>query len=213
MKYQLILVDDHKLVAEGISTLIGQLEDFELIAQYNDAREALNKVPLLKPDLLITDLDMPYLNGLELISQLKQDNSQLKFVLLTMHLDRATVKQCIKLGVEGYILKNAQASEFQHCLQTIQAGHSYYTPQAMQSLVDKASEIKATALKKTQLLSARELEILVLVAKGLSTKEISDALHIAVRTTETHRKAIMQKLEVSNVAGMVRIAVQEGLLG
>lgn len=83
----------------------------------------------------------------------------------------------------------------------------------MQSLVDKASEIKATALKKTQLLSTRELEILVLVAKGLSTKEISDALHIAVRTTETHRKAIMQKLEVSNVAGMVRIAVQEGLLG
>ncbi len=115
-------------------------------------------------------------------------------------------------GVDGYLPKNADEFEFIQCVETVSKGRKYYSQKAMETLVNGAKEIEQTGLKKTQELTKRELEILKLVAEGFSTKEISEQLFIAVRTTETHRKALMTKLEVNNVAGLVRIAVQEGIL-
>lgn len=210
--YKVIIVDDHALVAEGISNLFKDLPEFELAGVYSNPVEALTKIEILKPDLLITDLDMPVLNGLELIEKLKHQQDKPKCILLTMHLDRNTVKKVIKTGVEGYILKNADTSEFLHCIHTVMKGHSYVTPKGMEILIDKGIEVKSTGLKKLQLLTDRELEILKLVVEGNSTNEISEKLFIARRTTETHRKSIMTKLGVNNVAGMVRIAMQECLM-
>lgn len=209
--YKVIIVDDHELVAEGISNLFKHLSDFELTGIYSNPNEALTKIEILKPDLVITDLDMPGLNGLELIEKINSQKKP-KYILLTMHLDRNTVKKAIKLGVEGYILKNADTNEFLHCIHTVMKGHNYFTPKSMEILIDKGIEVKSTGLKKIQLLTERELEILNLVVQGLSTNEISEKLFIARRTTETHRKSIMSKLGVNNVAGMVRIAMQEGLV-
>lgn len=209
--YKVIIVDDHELVAEGISNLFKNLSNFQLVGVYSNSNEALTKIEILKPDLVITDLDMPGLNGLELIEKTNSQNKP-KYILLTMHLDRNTVKKAIKLGVEGYILKNADTNEFQHCIHTVMKGHTYFTPKSMEILIDKGTEVKSTGLKKVQLLTERELEVLKLVVQGLSTNEISEQLYIARRTTETHRKSIMNKLKVNNVAGMVRIAMQEGLM-
>lgn len=209
---KVIIIDDHELVAEGISRLINQLEGFELIGIYSNSNEGLTKTKVLKPDLLITDLDMPGINGLELVEKLITANAKPNCILLTMHLDRNTVKKALKLGVEGYILKNADSKEFLHSIKTVSKSHAYYTPKAMEALIENGKEVKSSSLKKIQLLTERELEILNLVVQGLSTNEISEKLFIARRTTETHRKSIMSKLGVNNVAGMVRIAMQEGLI-
>ncbi|GAB5527912.1 MAG: response regulator transcription factor [Roseivirga sp.] len=210
--YKVIIIDDHELVAQGISNLFHALTECELVGTYNDPREALTKIEMLKPDLVVTDLDMPGINGLELCERLKKNSHVPRFILLTMHLDRNTAKKAIQLSIEGYMLKNADVSEFHYCVRTVLAGRNYFTPKVMEALADKGSEVKSTGLKKVQLLTDREIEILKLVVAGHSTKEISEKLFIARRTTETHRKSIMTKLEVNNVAGMVRIAMQEGLV-
>lgn len=129
-----------------------------------------------------------------------------------MHLNQAVVRKVMDQKLDGYLPKNADEAEVKACLRTIQSGNNYYSAKAMQVLVSEAQELISTGLKKSQCLSKREREVLVMIAQGLATREIADQLFIAIRTVETHRKAILEKLGVNNVAGMVRIAVQEGLL-
>jgi len=212
MAYSIIIVDDHQLMAQGIAKFFKGHPSFEVMEVYDDPQEAFTKIKILKPDLLLTDLDMPVWNGLELIEKVRAVHPACKSVLLTMHLNRSVVKKCMDSGVNGYLPKNADEYEFIQCVEAVSTGRQYYSQKALETLVSGAKEIEQTGLKKTQNLTNRELEILKLVAEGFSTKEISEQLFIAVRTTETHRKTLMTKLDVNNVAGLVRIAVQEGLL-
>ena len=211
MSTSIVIVDDHELVAAGIANFIKEDPAFELFSIFNSSTEALQKIPVLNPDIVLTDLDMPQLNGLELIQQLRQ-SIQPKFVLLTMHINHAVMKKVVELELDGYLPKNTDEFEFFQCLQTIVAGRTYYSQKAVATLNQKSSRIMTTGIKLTQYLTERETQILKLIAAGDSTKEIADSLFIAVRTVETHRKSIMEKLGVKNMAGMVRIAVQEGLL-
>ena len=212
MNNSIVIVDDHELVAQGVSKFFADDPRFELKAIYTDPREALSKIPELKPDIVFTDLDMPGLNGLELMERLQIAYPGFKKVLLTMHLNQQVMKKVVAMKFDGYLPKNADEFEFIQCLDTIIKGRKYYSQRAMEMLNDTSVALQQTGVKKTQTLSEREREILTLVAEGFSTKEIAEKLNIAVRTVETHRKAVMEKLEVKNLAGMVRIAVQEGLL-
>lgn len=211
-KKSIVMIDDHHLVAKGIARFFESDPHFEVISVMGDPKEAVEKIPILKPDIVLTDLDMPGLNGLELVQQLSDLRPVTKFILLTMHLNQEVIKKVLEMKLDGYLPKNADEDEFQLCLHQVSSGKTYYSQKAIAALSNQSVEIEKTGIKKTQNLSAREKEVLTLIAEGLSTREIADKLFIAIRTVETHRKAILEKLEVNNVAGMVRIAVQEGLV-
>ncbi|MEL7146622.1 MAG: response regulator transcription factor, partial [Bacteroidota bacterium] len=206
MSTSIVIVDDHELVAAGIANFVKNDPAYELFSVFNDPEEALKKIPILKPDIVLTDLDMPVINGLELIQKLRA-SIQPKFVLLTMHINQAVMKKVVDLDLDGYLPKNTDEFEFYQCLQTIVAGRKYYSQKAVATLNQKGKVLTTSSgIKLTQSLTERETEILRLIAEGESTKEIADRLFIAVRTVETHRKSIMEKLGVKNMAGMVRIA-------
>ncbi|MEM6641701.1 MAG: response regulator transcription factor [Bacteroidota bacterium] len=209
---KLIIVDDHNLVASGIAQLFSNLQQFEVIGVFDDAQDAMKRIKILEPDVVLTDLEMPTMNGLEMIESLKKDGSKANFILLTMHFNQQVIQQAMKVGIQGYLPKNADEYEFIQCVEAVAVGRNYYSQKAMELLAAPSQQIEITGLLKTQVLTDREREILKLIAEGNATKEIADQLVIAVRTVETHRKSIMSKLEVNNVAGMVRIAVQEGLV-
>ncbi|MFY0605704.1 MAG: response regulator transcription factor [Cyclobacteriaceae bacterium] len=211
-KTTLLIVDDHQLVGQGIAGFFEGDEAYEVIGVFQSAKEAMPRIEALLPDIVITDLDMPGLNGLEMAEEIRKGGISSKIILLTMHLNQSVVKKVMSQKIDGYLPKNADKSEVKTCVQAVKSGSTYYSPKAMELIISKADEIETTGLKKSQKLTEREREILILIAEGMSTREISDKLFIAIRTVETHRKSILEKLEVHNVASMVRIAVQDGLL-
>ncbi|HCX24942.1 MAG: DNA-binding response regulator [Flammeovirgaceae bacterium] len=212
MKKQLVIVDDHELVAKGVSKFFDNHEQFEVGSIINDPKEALQKLPILKPEIVLMDLDMPGMSGLELISRLKKEMPETSFVILSMHLDKNTVSKALEIGASGYVSKNSKEGEFVVCVETVAKGQNYFSQEALTALSQTSNNLSKTSFSKIASLTPREIEVLKLVADGLSNKEIGEELHIAVRTVETHRKTIMEKLEVNKVAGLVRIAVQEGLV-
>lgn len=208
----IIIVDDHQMIIDGFSRIIGDEQGFEVISSYSDPKEALVKVPILKPQILMVDLEMPGMSGLELVRQLKLKMPELKTILLTMHLDRATVKKAIELGFDAYILKNLDELELKIALAKVGKGQKYFSAQVTEVLSNSSSEIGRSSVSKLAVLTSRETDVLKLIAEAYSTKEIADQLSISISTVETHRKAIMKKLDVHNVAGLVRLAVSEGLV-
>lgn len=211
-KTNIIIVDDHQLIIDGLVRMISADDRFEVIGTYNSPEEALRKVPILQPDILMTDLDMPGMNGLELIRKVRMEIPDQKIILLTMHLDKATVKSAMEREVNAYLLKNLDEREFLMALNKVRQGQRYFSYEVTDTLASRDVEIKPKAQLKTTGLTEREREVLTLIAEGLSSKMIADDLSISLSTVETHRKALIKKLEVSNVAGLVRIAVQEGLV-
>lgn len=211
-KTKIIIVDDHQLVANGVAKFFENHESVEIIAVYNNPQEALSKVPILKPDILLTDLDMPELNGFDLIEKLKVHGLKTTYIILSMHLDQATIKKALAAGVSGYVPKNSTESEFVMCVDMVAKGESYFSQQTMKALTQIGKPMEKSNFSKMNSLTKREVEILKLIAEGLSNREIGEQLFIAVSTVETHRKALMEKLEVNKVTALVRIAVQEGLV-
>jgi DNA-binding NarL/FixJ family response regulator len=209
---QIIIVDDHPLVASGIARLFEGHESLEVIGIYQDPYESLEKIKILQPDIVLVDLEMPVLNGLELIERIRKEGLNVKTIILTMHLNQSVIKKVMEMNVDGYLPKQADEYEFEACLQAVSQGNRYYSQKAMEILAATAQKIEKTGLQKTQKLTKREKEVLKQIVLGQSTKAIAEKLFIAVRTVETHRKAIMEKLEVNNVAGMVRIAMKEGVV-
>ncbi|TDK43626.1 response regulator [Algoriphagus formosus] len=209
---RIIIVDDHQLIIDGLSRIIQDISGFELITAYHDPLEALQKVPVWKPDILLVDFEMPHLNGLDLIRKLKQQIPELKTVLLTMHLDHATVREALSVGVNAYILKNLDEFELRISLEKVSKGQNYYSAPVTEVLNSRSKSIQKTSHSQLESLSSREREVLKLIAEAFSTKEIANQLSLEISTIESHRKSLMRKLNVHNVAGLVRIAVQEGLV-
>lgn len=209
---KIIIVDDHQLVATGIARLFDDHAHFKVIGIFEDPYEAFKKIKILLPDILLVDLEMPVINGLELVDMIRKEGLEMKTVLLTMHLNQSVIRKVMEMGIDGYLPKQAKEYEFEACLTAVSQGQRYYSQKAMEVLAKPAQKIEQTGLDKTQVLTKREREILKLIATGESSKSISEQLFIAVRTVETHRKSILEKLEVNNVAGMVRIAMKEGLV-
>lgn len=211
---KIIIVDDHELVANGIAKYFEDQEKLSVIGTYTSPKQALTDIKHLKPSILISDLDMPELNGLELIKESKQLSPNTKFILLTMHLSKQLYNKAKQIGIDGYLPKSTDEEELFLCVNQLMKGKTYYSQQLIE-LISSESQLEKPSksiIKYTQLLSDREREVLLLVAEGYSTKEIGQTMFLSTKTIETHRKNIMTKLEVHNVAGMVRIAFKEGLL-
>ncbi|MHA7102579.1 LuxR family two component transcriptional regulator [Roseivirga pacifica] len=208
----IVIVDDHQMIIDGLSRIIAEEHRFKVLSTYVDPKEALQKVPILKPDVLLVDLEMPGLNGLELVSQLKKTMPELRTILLTMHLDYATVKKAMEIGFDSYILKNLDETELKIALNKVVKGQKYWSASITEVLNNTSKIIGKERFSKLASLTNRETEILKLIAEAHSTKQIAEELFISVSTVETHRKSIIKKLDATNVAGLVRIAVSEGLV-
>ncbi|GIV37279.1 MAG: DNA-binding response regulator [Cyclobacteriaceae bacterium] len=213
-KGTLYLVDDHQLVIDGIISLVESSGEWEVIGYANSGEEALQKIPILKPDIILMDLEMPRMNGLQCTEKLLAQHANYKIVILTFHHEKALVQKMVKMGIAGYIIKNAPRQEFLSGLQAVMQGNKFYCTQLTESLleVNPLSLKRESNVKLLALLSQREREVLQLIAEGISSKEIADKLHLSPGTVETHRKNLLKKLNVRNSAELIRVALTEGLL-
>jgi DNA-binding NarL/FixJ family response regulator len=214
-KTSVLLVDDHPFVREGIRSFLSDLQDFEVIGEASTGAEALKLAEEHEPDFILLDINMPGINGLEAVGQLRKLTPAAKILILTVHNSREYVLHVAKSGAHGYILKEAPPEELLQAMQAIRAGQKYYSPAVAGYVLDefeRSSGKKDRNDKQERQLTPREVEVLIATAKGKSIKEMADELNITSATVQTYRVRIMEKLETHNVAGLVKYALQKGYL-
>lgn len=211
----IIVADDHQLVRSGIVKILNENPEMEVIAEASNGKEALEKCAIFSPDILLLDLDMPILNGLEAVPELMTQNPGMKIGILTMHKEKSLVEKLINLGVAGYLYKSSHEEDLIYGIKKIADGKTFYASEVTESLVGKSRRFTSTDPSHMVMLaelSEREKEILILIAEGFSNKEIGEKLFISVRTVDTHRSNIMKKVGIKNMAGLVRFAISSGLI-
>ncbi len=208
---RILLADDHTLVRAGIRALLAQMPDVEVVGEAGDGRGALALVKALRPDVLLMDIAMTGMSGLEAAAQVKKECPGVKVIILSMHANEEYVMQALRAGAAGYLLKDAASVELELALKAAVAGQTYLSP-AISRQVIEAYVASVGDIVPPDLLTPRQREILQLVAEGKSTKEIAFALEISVKTVETHRAQIMERLEIHDVAGLVKYAMRIGLI-
>ena len=210
MALNVLLVDDHAIVTDGLLALLNDQPDLNIKGVARNGREAIDMVNVLKIDIVLMDIDMPEMNGIEATKVLKKDFPDLKIVILTMHDEKAMIRMLLDIGADGYLLKNSSKDEVLKAFANVHNGIQHISEEVNTVLLttEKAAERDG----KLSELTEREIEILKFIAEGLSNKEIGDKLFISHRTVDTHRTNLMQKLGVHNIAGLVRTAIQGGLV-
>ncbi len=208
MSLHILLADDHLIVRQGLKVLL-EREGFTVVGEASDGREAVQLAQELSPDIALLDLTMPLLNGIDAGRAMIQASPKTKIVLLTMHTEDHYVLEALRAGIKGYILKTKAAEELVQAIQEVSRGKLYLTPGVSEAVVQ-------AYLAKTELppepLSPREREVLQLVAEGKTTKEVAVVLGISVKTAESHRTRIMEKLDIHETASLVRYAIRRGLV-
>lgn len=213
MEPKLLLVDDHTLVRQGIAALLVKSGKFHIAGEAQNGREAVELAEKLKPDMVLMDVFMPDLNGLEATRRIKAQNPQIRILALTMQKDMALLKKLMDAGASGYILKENAPQELLEAVETILSGKTYISKSFSEDAVELLSEKRPRKEESGELLTPREREILQLIAEGKASKEIAAHLNISVKTVETHRMHIMEKLDIHNVADLVRYAFRSGITG
>jgi DNA-binding NarL/FixJ family response regulator len=210
---RIVLADDHTLVRAGIRSLLVSIPDVQVVAESDDGREALELIARHRPDVALIDIGMPGLSGLEVARRVAKESPRTRVIILSMHGDRTHVTQALRAGVAGYLLKGAAVAELPLALQAVMRGETYLTPKISQTVVreylDSGGQTDEDPLKG---LTARQREILHLIAEGRSTREMAGLLHVSVKTIETHRLRLMDRLDIHDVAGLVRFAVRAGIV-
>jgi two-component system response regulator NreC len=212
MSTRVILADDHTIVRHGLSKLIQQQEDMEVIAQAGDGHSTVELTRELSPDIVIMDIGMPDLNGIEATRQIVRDFPKVKVIGLSMHSGRKFVTEMLRAGASGYLLKDCALEELTTAIKTVAAGKIYLSPAitdvVVENYVRNSTEKEHSAFS---LLSQREREVLQLMAEGKTTKQIARSIHISPKTVEGHRLRLMSKLNMESVAKLTKYAIQEGL--
>jgi len=211
---RILLADDHKILVAGVKELLSERRDFEVIDMAHNGQEAVDKARLHKPDVMLLDIDMPIRNGVDCIEEIKSHSPKTKLIILTMHQERSVIEQCISLGANGFVAKNTDAEELAQGIYAVLEGVTFYSKDIKLILQNKGVEIKKVATRSAllQTLSKRELEVLRDIAAGYSNREIGERLFISHRTVDTHRNNIMGKLDIHNIAGLIRFALSNGLI-
>lgn len=213
-KINILLVDDHQIIIDGIKSLLAAVPDMTVIGEASNGKEACDFIKLLIPDVVLMDIDMPVLNGIEATKQIKATYPHIKIIILSMHREGGLIKTMMNAGANGYLLKNSDQSELLQAIRKIHSGDPFFSTDVTLSLLDKNSDKLSGFASDSRIaeLTSREIEILKLVAEGNSNKEIGDALFISHRTVDTHRTNLMKKLGVNNIAGLIRFAIQQGFV-
>lgn len=207
---KIIIADDHKMVNDGLRSLLANCTGMKVIASAANGLELLQKMSVVTPDIVLMDIDMPVMNGIEALSKISKLYPIVRVIVLTMHEEHALIKKMSDLGAKGFLFKNADKDELVSAIELVAEGNTWFS-QTTHSLKPKSQQLeKETGLESAFLLTEREIEILKLIASGLSNKEIGDQLFISHRTVDTHRTNLMKKLNVNNIAGLIRFAIKNG---
>jgi DNA-binding NarL/FixJ family response regulator len=210
---RVVLAEDHTLVRLGMRMLLESIPNVDVVGEAEDGREALELIAALRPDCVLMDLAMPGMNGLEAVRRATEQFPSVRILILSMHADEGYVQKALAAGAAGYLLKGSNKSELELALRTIASGQTYLTPAISHSIVAALSRKgESTEQSRLTLLTPRQREILQLVAEGNSTKQVAGRLGLSAKTIEAHRGAIMQRLGIRDLAGLVRFAIKEGLL-
>jgi two-component system response regulator NreC len=208
MPIRIVLADDHVLVRQGLKTML-EHEGFQVVAEASDGQDALRHVELLKPEIVVMDISMPTLNGLNAAREMSRTCPKTKAILLTQHDERQYVSEALDAGVKGYVLKNQAASDLLLAIRQVSRGQVYLSPGVSRAVME-AYHSKSEKAKDS--LTLREKQVLQLIAEGKSTKDVASLLGISVKTAESHRTRLMHKLDIHETASLVRYAVRKGIV-
>lgn len=208
MSARILLVDDHALVRQGLRSLL-EREGFLVVGEAADGLEALELCRALAPDIVVMDISMPSQNGLNAAREIKRTCPDSKVILLTQHSEDMYIADALEAGVSGYVLKSQASSDLLHALRQVSGGQVYISPGISGAVL---SAYRSRIDKKNDVLTLRERQVLQLIAEGKSTRDVASLLFISVKTAETHRSRLMQKLDIHETAGLVRYAIRRGLV-
>lgn len=208
-KTRVLLADDHQIVLEGLKSLLEP--EFELVGTVTDGRALVNEALKLNPDVIVVDISMPLLNGIEAVRQIRKTEERIKVVFLTMHPDASYAAMAFDAGASGYVLKNSASRELITAIGEAMRGRTYVTPMIAGELLQTYKKSRPGEKKSKKKLTHRQEEILQLLAEGLSAKEIADRLSISPRTVETHKYNMLQELNLNTTADLIKFAIKHGL--
>lgn len=203
--YTVVLADDHVMFRQGIRNFVEKIDGVQISGEVNDGEELLNYLKTSTPDLILLDIAMPRLRGLEALREIKKLYPQVKVLILTMHGNQEFVRQSAANGAEGFILKEEPISDLMHAITAIRNGKTHFSPLTSGTLISLAKEER-----ESELLTQREKEVLRCLAQGMQTQEVSDALYISIHTVRRHRHNIMQKLDMKSTADLIKFAISRG---
>jgi len=211
----LLLVDDHSLIRAGVRALVLDIPGYAVVGEASDGSQLLEMVEQLAPDIVLLDISMKETGGLEALQRLKRVRPQSKVLILSMHTDPALIMQALESGAHGYLLKDTTATELEHALEALRNNERYLSPAIAHTVINQAltrTQKNQPEVADSHNLTARQLEILRLIVRGKSTREIANGLGLSIKTVETHRSQIMKRLQIYDVAGLVLFAVREQII-
>lgn len=209
---KILLADDHKIIRDGLRSLINAQNGMEVAAEAENGRTAVKLARKLQPDVIIMDISMPDLNGIEATRQIVEETPGAKIIALSMHVDRRYVVGMFEAGVSGYLLKDCAFEELSTAIHTVMKNQIYLSPKITGTVIkDYVYHLSSDNISLSAKLSPREREVLQLIAEGINTKTIASRLNLSIKTVETHRRNIMEKLDVHSVAELTKFAIREGL--
>lgn len=209
---KVILADDHTVVRAGIRTMLTSLGGIEVVGEASNGRETLALVEQLRPDLLLCDITMPDMNGLEVTKRVAKEFPNVRVIMLSMHTSEEYVWQALKAGATGYLLKDTSASELDLAIKAVLSGKTFLTASVSKQVVETYMQRLKTDDTATDVLTPRQREILQMIAEGKALKEIARLLHLSVKTVETHRTMLMDRLDIHDNAGLVKYAMRTGMI-
>lgn len=209
MAIRVMIVDDHKIIREGLRALIAGQADMEVCGEAADGRSAVDLAAALKPDVMVMDLSMPDMNGIEATERVLQENPRTRIVALSVHSDSRFVDGVLKSGATGYLLKDCAFEEVVRAIKAVTVGQVYLSPGVATRVVK--SYVQQVNASSAPVLTAREREVLQMIAEGQSVRSIAATLSVSIKTVESHRQQIMRKLRINSVAGLTRYAIREGM--
>ncbi|ANH99198.1 response regulator transcription factor [Pseudomonas koreensis] len=215
MTCNLLLVDDHSLIRAGVRALVLDIPGYAVVGEASDGSQLLEMVEQLAPDIVLLDISMKETGGLEALQRLKRVRPQSKVLILSMHTDPALIMQALESGAHGYLLKDTTATELEHALEALRNNERYLSPAIAHTVINQAltrTQKNQPEVADSHNLTARQLEILRLIVRGKSTREIANGLGLSIKTVETHRSQIMKRLQIYDVAGLVLFAVREQII-
>jgi len=209
---RVVLADDHRMMREGLRALLRSLNNVEVVAEAGDAREALTAVKNHQPDILVTDIGMKGLNGLETTARVTKEYPHVRVIILSIHGQEEYIWQALRAGAAGYVLKDSDTSELELAITSVARGEMYLTPAVSKRVIENYLRSPDGCTDSSDTLTPRHREILQLIAEGNTTKKIATILNLSVKTIETHRTQLMERLDIHEVAGLVRYAIRHHLV-
>jgi DNA-binding NarL/FixJ family response regulator len=213
-RIRVVFADDHEVVRTGLRTLFEETEECLLVGEAGDGEQAIQLIARKKPDVAILDISMPKINGLEVARIVKEKHPEVRVLILTMYEDEGYVKEMVRAGADGYVVKNADKKEIITAVRMVASGERFFSPTISKLMIEGFIKKASTGDTKSDSdirLTKREIEILSFVAEGLTSREIADKLFLSLNTINTHRTNIMKKLNIHDTAGLVKYALQNGL--